>query len=75
VRKLGLFQHDADYKTIADAQIKLCRQDGNAHLLNLDTGGSGEENKKAWGWSTNNWHLSSEAYLELTKRIFAMISK
>jgi len=72
VRKLGLFEQDADYKTIANAQIKLCREDDNAHLLNLDIGGSGEENKKAWGWSINNWHLSSKAYLELSKRIMKL---
>ena len=72
VRELGLFERDADYKTIADAQIKLCRKDANAHLLKLDLGGSGEENKKAWGWSTNNWHLSSKAYLELSKRIMKL---
>ena len=51
-----------------EAQIKICNADQNAHLLELDLG-SNEKNFKAWAWSIGNGHLSSKAYLELSKRI------
>jgi hypothetical protein len=45
------------------------KEDAHAHLLDLDLG-SNEKNFKAWAWTDNNGHLSSKAYLELSKRMF-----
>ena len=72
VREQGIFQHDKpDFKPIVDAQIKLCGEDPNAHLLTLDLG-SNEKNFKAWAWTYGNGHLSSKAYLDLSKRIMKL---
>ncbi|HJM63894.1 MAG: hypothetical protein CMN05_10765 [Roseibacillus sp.] len=68
VRK-HLFQHgDESFAPILKAQDTVTREDPNAHLLDLDLG-SNEKNFKAWAWTDNNGHLSSKAYLELSKRI------
>ena len=71
VRK-HLFQHgDESFAPILRAQIAVTRDDPNAHLLDLDLG-SREKNFKAWAWTDNNGHLSSKAYLELSKRILIL---
>jgi len=72
VRK-HLFQHGRpDFKPIIDAQVKVTKNDPNAHLLDLDLG-SNEKNFKAWAWTDNNGHLSSKAYLELSKRVCGIL--
>lgn len=72
VREQGIFQHDnPDFKPIVAAQIKLCKEDPNAHLLTLDLG-SNEKNFKAWAWTYGNGHLSSKAFLELANQIRAI---
>lgn len=69
VREQGIFQHDKpDFKPIVDAQVKIAKEDGNTHLLELDLG-SNDKNFKAWAWTDKNGHLSSKAYLELSKKI------
>lgn len=69
VREQGIFQHDKpEFKRIVDAQIKIANKDANTHLLKLDLG-SNEKNYKAWAWSIGKNHLSSKAYLELSKMI------
>lgn len=69
VREQGIFQHDKpDFKPIVAAQIKLSKEDPNTHLLTLDLG-SNEKNFKAWAWTDKNGHLSSKAYLELSRKI------
>jgi hypothetical protein len=74
VRK-HLFQYDMpDFKPVIEAQIELTNEDPNAHLIDLDLG-SNEENFRAWAWSIGNGHLSSKAYLELSKRIMDIVSK
>jgi hypothetical protein len=74
VRK-HLFQHDKpDFKPIINAQIKLCKEAPDNHLLDLDLG-SNEKNFKAWAWTDKNGHLSSKAYLELSKRIMSNLRK
>ena len=68
VRK-HLFQHgDESFVPILEAQIEVTMEDSNAHLLDLDLG-TNEKNFKAWAWTDNNGHLSSKAYLELSRRI------
>ena len=70
VRK-HLFQHgDESFTPILHAQVEVTNEDPNAHLLDLDLG-SNEKNFKAWAWTDKNGHLSSKAYLELSRRIFA----
>lgn len=72
VREQGIFQyHKPDFKPIVDAQIKLCKEDPKAHLLKLDLG-SNEKNFNAWAWTYGNGHLSSKAYLALSKKIMAI---
>ncbi len=75
LREQGIFQHDKrDFRFIADAQARLAKKDENIHLLKLDLG-SNEKNYKAWAWSIGNGHLSSKAYLELSRRIMATTGK
>lgn len=75
VREQGIFQHGKpDFKPIVDAQVKIAKEDGNTHLLELDLG-SNEKNFKAWAWTDKNGHLSSKAYLELSRRIMVKIEK
>jgi hypothetical protein len=70
VRK-HLFQHgDASFVPILNAQVEVTKEDPHAHLIDLDLG-TKEKNFKAWAWTDNNGHLSSKAYLELSKRILA----
>ncbi len=72
VREQGIFQHDKpEFKPIVAAQIKLCGEDPNAHLLTLDLG-TNEKNFDAWAWSVGNGHLSSKAYLELATQIITI---
>ncbi len=71
VRK-HLFQHGDDrFRPILNAQVEVTNEDPNAHLLDLDFG-SNEKNFRAWAWTDKNGHLSSKAYLELSKRILAL---
>ena len=75
VREQGIFQHDTpDFLPIVEAQIKICKEDPNAHLLKLDLG-SNEKNFKAWAWTDKNGHLSSKAYLKLSNMILFDILK
>lgn len=75
VREQGIFQHDKpEFKRIVDAQIKIANKDANTHLLKLDLG-SNEKNYKAWAWSIGKNHLSSKAYLKLSKMIMATTEK
>ena len=70
VRK-HLFQHgDTSFVRILKAQVEVTEEDSNSHLLDLDLG-SNERNFKAWAWTDKNGHLSSRAYLDLSKRILA----
>ena len=72
VREQGIFQHATpDFRPIVDAQIQLCKEDANAHLLKLDLG-SNEKNFKAWAWTDKNGHLSSKAFLELSRMIMKL---
>jgi hypothetical protein len=38
--------------------------------MDLDLG-SNDKNFKAWAWTDKNGHLSSKAYLELSRRILS----
>jgi hypothetical protein len=68
VRK-HLFQHgDGSFVPILQAQFEVTKEDPHAHLLDLDLG-SNDANFKAWAWTDKNGHLSSKAYLELSKRV------
>lgn len=68
VRK-HLFQHNQpDFAPIIEAQVRICEEDRNSHLLDLDRG-SNKANFQAWAWTDGNGHLSSKSYLELVKRI------
>ncbi len=74
VRK-HLFQHgDESFVPILGAQVEVTKEDPDAHLLDLDRG-SNDANFKAWAWTDKNGHLSSKAYLELSKRILAMTGR
>ena len=53
---------------------KITNEDANAHLLKIDLG-TNDKNFNAWAWSIGNGHLSSKAYLELSKRIMATSEK
>ncbi len=55
--------------TIIAAQEGIAAKDPNTHLLdiNLDTR---DANYAAWSFSPKNRHLSSKAFVELTKRLF-----
>lgn len=75
VREQGIFQHDTpDFLPIVEAQIKIYKEDPNAHLLKLDLG-SNEKNFKAWAWTDKNGYLSSKAYLKLSNMILFDILK
>ena len=68
-----LFQYgDKSFEPIVTAQVDVARGDPNVHLLDLDRG-SNEANFKAWAWTDRNGHLSSKAYLELTRRILDVL--
>ena len=74
VRK-HLFQHgDETFAPILAAQVEVTKEDAHAHLLDLDLG-TKEKNFKAWAWTDNNGHLSSKAYLELSKMVLATSKK
>ncbi len=74
VRK-HLFQHgDETFTPILAAQVEVTKEDPHAHLLDLDLG-TKEKNFKAWAWTDNNGHLSSKAYLELSKMVLATSEK
>ncbi len=51
-------------------EFKVTAEDANAHLLDLDLG-SNEKNFAAWAWTENNGHLSSKAFLELSRKILS----
>jgi len=61
---------DFRFVPILNAQVEVTKEDGHADLLDLDLG-SNDANFKAWAWTDENGHLSSKAYLELSKRILA----
>lgn len=68
-----LFQyHRKGFQPIIQAQIKLSKENSKNYLLDLDLG-SNKKNFKAWAWTDNNGHLSSKAYLELSKRIIVKL--
>ena len=70
-----LFQHgDESFVPILEAQVEVTRADPHAHLLDLDLG-SKEKNFAAWAWTDQNGHLSSKAYLELSRRILTLTGK
>jgi len=78
VRKHLYYHGDKQFAPIIKAQIEITAEDDNTHLLDLDLG-SNDENFKAWGWGylrdnpkNINGHLSSKAYLELSKQIMKM---
>ncbi len=72
VREQGIFQYDLpEFQPIVEAQIKICKEDANTHLLELDLG-SNEKNFQAWAWTDRNGHLSSKTYLELSRRILGL---
>jgi hypothetical protein len=72
VRKHLFYHGNKGFAPILNAQVQISRADPNVHLIDLDLGAN-EKNKKAWTWSLTNAHLSSKAYLELSKRILAHI--
>ncbi len=55
-----------------DAQVAVSKTDPNAYLLDLDLG-SNDANYRAWAWTYGNGHLSTKAFVELTRRIFDQI--
>lgn len=71
VRKM---MFNEQYLPISTAQTTVTEADPQAHLLDLDLG-SNEKNFKAWAWSDKNGHLSSKAYLELSRMILALSKK
>ena len=67
-----MFQYgDESFAPILNSQVEVTKEDPHAHLLDPDLG-SNETNFKAWSWTDNNGHLSSKAYMELSKRILAV---
>jgi hypothetical protein len=68
VRKHLFYHGNKGFAPILDAQIQISKADPNVHLIDLDLGAN-DKNLKAWAWSLTNAHLSSKAYLELSKRI------
>ena len=72
VRKHLFQQGDKNFEPILNAQVEVTKEDPDAHLLDLDLG-SNDANFKAWAWTDKNGHLSSKAYLELSKRILATL--
>ncbi len=55
--------------TIIAAQQEIAAKDPNSHLIDIGLG-SLEKNYEAWSYSPGNPHLSSKAFLALTKRLF-----
>jgi hypothetical protein len=55
--------------TIIAAQEAIVEKDPHAYLLDINLA-SREENYAAWSFSPGNRHLSSKAFVELTKRLF-----
>jgi hypothetical protein len=55
--------------TIIAAQEAFVEKAPHAHLLDINLA-SREENYAAWSFSPGNRHLSSKAFVELTKRLF-----
>ena len=71
VRK-HLFYHGSEgFAPIINAQVNISSADTNVHLIDLDLG-TNEKNTNAWTWSLTNGHLSSKAYLQLSKKILAV---
>ena len=54
---------------IISAQEKVVEDDPCCCLLDIDLGNR-KENYKAWAYSTDNGHVSSKGFVELTKRLF-----
>lgn len=59
---------------IVAAQQAVVKEDKNCVLLDIDLG-SPEKNVKAWGYSLNNGHLSSKAFVELARVLFEDVLK
>lgn len=70
VRKHLFYHGSSGFAPILDAQVTISRTDPNVYLVDLDLG-TNEKNTKAWTWSLTSSHLSSKAYLALSKKILA----
>ena len=61
----------ANVGVLVAAQQKVADEDPNCHLLDIDLG-TPEKNYEAWSYTNvKNVHLSSKAFAELTRRLFA----
>jgi hypothetical protein len=70
VKKGSEIQCLSRFTPILNAQVAVTKEDPHAHLMDLDLG-SNDKNFKAWAWTDKNGHLSSKAYLELSRRILS----
>ncbi len=64
----------ANVQVIAEAQQRVCKEDRQCYLLDIDLGDPAK-NYDAWSYQANNIHLSSKGFAELTKRLFGEVLK
>ena len=74
IPKLKVFirKHIFDWPNVDEiiaAQEKIVAADPLCFMLDIDLGNR-KENYKAWAYSTDNGHVSSKGFVELTKRLF-----
>lgn len=70
--KIFIRKHLYDFRNvdqIVAAQEKVVAEDPYCYLLDIDLGRP-EANYEAWSYSPNNIHLSSKAFVELTRLLF-----
>lgn len=70
--KVFVRKHLYDFKnirTITDAQERVCNEDKQCYLLDIDLGDP-TQNYETWSYQANNIHLSSKGFVELTNRLF-----
>ena len=75
--KFFIRKHIYDFTNIdkiVAAQKNVVKDDPNCFLLDIDLGDP-KKNYETWSYSTGNIHLSSKAFVELTKKLFDDVLK
>lgn len=73
--KVFVRKHIYDFQNVdvlADAQQRVCNEDKQCYLLDIDLGDP-TKNYETWSYQPNNIHLSSKGFAELTKRLFSEV--
>ncbi|QDU97380.1 sialate O-acetylesterase [Lignipirellula cremea] len=73
--KVFVRKHIYDFQNVevlADAQKRVCDEDKQCYLLDIDLGDPAK-NFETWSYQPNNIHLSSKGFAELTRQLFEKI--